>query len=77
METKIEKENDEEFEQYCHVCGAFAELYNDEDASYYNKVSFIDDHIRYASDDMIRKEFIRRELSLENPMQRILSRYEE
>ena len=69
-----EKECDEEFEQYCHVCGEFAELYNDEDASYYNKESFIDDHIRYASDCMIRKEFIRRGLSVEDPYQRIMQR---
>ena len=68
---------DEEFEQYCEVCGMFANLYDDEEASFFNKESFIDDHIRYASDCMIRKEFIRRGLSLENPMQRILSRYEE
>lgn len=69
-----EKEYDEEYEQYCHVCGMFADLYNDEDASYYNKVTFIDDHIRYASDCMIRKELIRRGLSVEDPYQRIMHR---
>jgi hypothetical protein len=66
--------NDEEFEQYCEVCGMFADLYNDDDASYYNKETFIDDHIRYASDCMIRKEFIRRGLSVEDPYQRIMQR---
>ncbi len=62
----MERQNkDEEFEQYCEVCGMFANLYNTEDASYYNKESFIDDHIRYASDCMIWHEFKRRGLDPE------------
>lgn len=61
------KDNNEDYEYYCKVCGMFDDLLDDERFGFYTKEVFMDNHIRYASDTMIREEFRRRGLSLDEP----------